>query len=148
MLLLTLAGNTGRDAEYKQTQGGAELCSFPVATETGYGDNKVTTWVDVTRWGKGAEKLADILRKGSRVAVSGEMSTREHNGKTYIQCRADHVKILGTPGGQNGDRQRSNSGGGGDGWSGQAPADDWGRAGGGAPDLDDDIPFITNRSIF
>ena len=132
MLLLTLAGNTGRDAEYKQTQGGAELCSFPVATETGFGDNKGTTWVDVTRWGKGAEKLADILRKGSRVAVSGEMSTREHNGKTYIQCRADHVQILGTPGGERREPDGSRGG----------PPDP------GPDDLDDDIPFLTMNSIW
>ncbi len=126
MLQITLAGNTGRDAEYKQTQGGAELCRFTVAAETGFGERKVTTWVDVTRWGKGAEGLARILRKGSKVAVTGELSLREHDGKTYVQCRADNVAVLGTPqGGQQ--RQERDSGG----WTGQAPADD----------LDDDIVF-------
>lgn len=97
MLNLFLAGNTGRDAEHKTTQGGAEFCRFTVATETGFGDKKQTTWVDVTKWGKGSEGLARILRKGSKVAVSGEMSLREHEGKTYVQCRADNVKVLGTP---------------------------------------------------
>jgi single-strand DNA-binding protein len=97
MLQLSLAGNLGRNAEYRTTQGGDGLCSFSVATEIGFGERKQTVWVDVTRWGKGAESLSKILRKGSKVAVTGEMSLREHEGKTYVQCRADRVTIQGTP---------------------------------------------------
>lgn len=122
MLNLSLAGNVGRDAAYKQTQGGQELCSFPVAVNIGYGDNKSTIWVDVSRWGKGAKGLADILRKGSRVAVTGQMSTREYEGKTYIQCNAHDVTIMGDAGGG----QR------GDGNAKQATQDE---------DLNDDVPF-------
>lgn len=128
MLILNFAGNTGRDAEFKQTQGGADLCRFTVAAETGFGDNKVTTWVDVTKWGKGAEGLARILRKGSKVAVSGEMTLREHNGKTYVQCRADHVAIQSTPnGGQGGQQEPARQT--------TTSANDWRH------DLDDEIPF-------
>lgn len=126
MLILTLAGNTGRDAEYKTTQSGAEMCSFSVGVTTGYGENKATVWVDVTKWGKGSEGLARILRKGSKVAVSGEMSTREHNGKTYIQCRADHVTVQGTPQGNNQHRE---------------PDGSQGHAGGFGGDDLDDVPF-------
>lgn len=97
MLIVTLAGNIGKDAQFKQTQSGTDNCSFGVGVTVGYGDNKSTVWVDVTKWGKGAQGLANILRKGSRVTVSGELSTREHNNKTYLQCRADHVTIMGTP---------------------------------------------------
>jgi single-strand DNA-binding protein len=97
MLNLTVAGRLGRDAEHKTTQGGTDLCSFSVAADIGFGDNKQTVWVDVTKWGKGAEGLARILRKGSSIAATGEMSLREHNGKTYVQLRADNVTILGTP---------------------------------------------------
>jgi single-strand DNA-binding protein len=97
MLNLTVAGRLGRDAEHKTTQGGTDLCRFSVAADIGFGDNKQTVWVDVTRWGKGAEGLARILRKGSSIAATGEMSLRERNGKTYVQLRADNVTILGTP---------------------------------------------------
>lgn len=128
MLNLTLAGNVGRDAESKSTQDGTPICTFSVAVSTGFGDRKTTTWIDVTKWGKGAEGLAGILRKGSKVAVSGEMSTREHNGKTYIQCRADHVTILGTPQANESPRRSSND-------RQVAPPDGF------APDLDGDIPF-------
>jgi single-strand DNA-binding protein len=128
MLQLSLAGRAGRDAEYKQTQGGTDLCSFSIAADVGFGDNKQTIWVDVTKWGKGAKGLSGYIRKGDPVAVSGEMSTREHNGKTYIQCRADTVTLLGSKGDGRGERKRSADDD--DGWQGQAPAD-----------LDDSIPF-------
>ena len=130
MLIVTLAGNIGKDAQFKQTQSGTDICSFGVGVTVGYGDNKSTVWVDVTKWGKGAQGLANILRKGSRVTVSGELSTREHNGKTYLQCRADHVTIMGTPQGgqsQRRDDDREET-------SGQV-------GGGGYDDLSDEIPF-------
>jgi len=137
MLIVTLAGNTGRDAEHKTTQGGAELCSFSVGVSTGYGENKATVWVDVTKWGKGSDGLARILRKGSKVSVSGELSTREHNGKTYLQCRADHVTIQGTPqGGEGAARKPDGSRG--------APL----QQSDGYDDLSDDIPFLRNNTVW
>lgn len=136
MLILHGDGNLGRDAEFKTTQGGGEFCSFAVATSIGFGERKETVWVDVTKWGKGAEGLARILRKGSKVAFSGEFSQREHNGKTYVQCRADHVSILGTPnGGQSGDGSRGH-------------AQTGNQSGGFADDLDDDIPFVRCDGIW
>ena len=124
MLIATISGNLGKDAEYKTTQTGTEFCSFNVAAEVGYGDKKQTIWVSVTKWGKGSEGLARILRKGSKVTVSGELSTREHEGKTYLQCRADHLAIQGTP-------NSGQSGGTGGGSS----------SGSNYDDLDSDIPF-------
>lgn len=95
MQIVTIAGATGKDAVFKTTQGGETLCQFSVAVSTGWGDRKATTWWDVTRWGKGAEKLSEMLPKGTKVTVIGEVSTREHEGKTYLQCRADHVALQG-----------------------------------------------------
>lgn len=126
MLNLSLAGNVGRDATYRQTKNGQEICSFPVAVNVGYGENKSTIWIDVTKWGKGANGLANILTKGSKVAVAGQMSTREHEGKTYIQCNAAEITILSAAGERSAQGQR------------QAPIIK------DAPvheDLEDDIPF-------
>lgn len=129
MLNLSLAGNTGRDAEYKTTQAGVEYCKFSVGVSTGFGENKATAWVDVTKWGKGSEGLARILRKGSKVAVSGELSLRVHEGKTYLQCRADQVTIQGTPQGSEGASPA------------RTPDGSRGHAQQPVDDLDDDIPF-------
>lgn len=104
MLKVTVAGRLGRDAQYKTTQGGAERCSFAVAADVGFGENKQTYWVDVTRWGKGAEGLSRYLLKGTSVTVVGDLSTREYEGKTYLQCRADEVVLQG--GRQGGERKQ------------------------------------------
>lgn len=130
MQVATIAGNLGRDAEYKTTQGGDGFCRFTVAVTTGWGDRKATTWWDVTRWGKGAEGLAGLLSKGAKVTVSGEISTREHEGKTYLQLRADHVTLQG--GKQDAGHSRADQR-----EAGQARQE----ARRIADDLDDDVPF-------
>jgi single-strand DNA-binding protein len=134
MQIVTIAGNTGKDAVAKSTRDGTQYVSFPVAVTTGWGDNKATTWWDVTKWGKGTDKLADLLPKGTKVTVIGEVSTREHDGKTYLQCRADHVTLQGS----RGDRQDSGNGG----PSAKRQKGDEGFIAG-YDDLNDDVPFAS-----
>lgn len=130
MIIVTVAGNAGKDAEYKTTQGGTELCAFSVAGTVGYGDNKQTLWFDVTKWGKGAEGLSRCILKGTKVTVSGELSEREHDGKKYLQIRADHIALQGErPAGQ-----QSGGGSGSQSRPTRPPFDD---------DLDDDAPFVS-----
>lgn len=95
MNVLSLTGNLGRDAEVRQT-GSSTVCGFPVAMTAGYGDKKQTIWVDCSLWGKQAEgALPGYLKKGQQVAVSGELSTREHEGKTYLQLRVNSIDLIG-----------------------------------------------------
>jgi len=132
--IISIAGTTGRDAEYKTTQSGAEMCSTSVAVNGYANGEKTTTWYDVTSWGKGSEGLARMLRKGSKIACSGELSTREHNGKTYLQVRTNGITVQGTPaGGTDAPQEPQRS-------SRQAPVDD-------LADLDD-VPFATNNAIW
>lgn len=106
MKTIVIAGAVGKDAEMRQVSG-SDVCQFSVAVDDGFGENKKTMWFDVARWGKGASGLANVLVKGSRVAVSGELSTHENNGRTYLKVRADKVTILSTPqGGQRQERQQ------------------------------------------
>lgn len=95
MNVLTLTGNLGRDCRVGSA-GGTSVCNFAVAMTAGYGDNKQTLWVDCAVWGKQAEgRLPEFLLKGQQVAVSGELSTREHEGKTYLQLRCNSVDLIG-----------------------------------------------------
>lgn len=95
MNVLSLTGNLGRDAEVR-TAGGSTVCGFSVAMTAGYGDKKQTIWVDCSIWGKQAEgALPGYLKKGQQVAVSGELSTREHEGKTYLQLRVGSIDLIG-----------------------------------------------------
>ena len=99
MLKVIIAGRLGRNAEHRTTQDGTDICSFPVACDVGWGDNKRTIWLDVAKFGKGAEGLSRYLHKGDPVTVVGDLTTREHEGKTYLNCRADEVTLQGSKGG-------------------------------------------------
>jgi single-strand DNA-binding protein len=121
MKSITIAGNIGKDAEIRTTQGGETVTSFNVAVEERNGQDKRSLWFTCSLWGKRGTALAQYLTKGGKVSVSGDFTTREHEGKTYLQIRADQVTLMG--GGQRDESPRT----------GGAPA-------GGNP-MDDEIPF-------
>ena len=141
MKSITIAGGIGRDAELRTTQQGDKVAGFSVAVDDGVGQNKGTIWFDVSVWGKRAEALAQYLTKGSRVAVSGDLGTREHNGKIYLTVRADQITLLGGGSRDNGGQQQRRDDNQSGGYGGQQGQQQGGSYAGGKPDFDDDIPF-------
>lgn len=114
MKAIIIAGNIGKDAEVRSTQGGDKVTGWTVAVEDRTGKEKSTIWFDCTLWGKRGESLAQYLTKGSKVCVSGELSKREHDGKTYLTIRAEQVTLMGgKPEGQREERQSDGYGAGG-----------------------------------
>lgn len=95
MNVLTFSGNLGRDCRLSQTQSGTAVVGFAVAMKSGYGDNEQTVWVDCSLFGNRANSLAPYLLKGQQVVASGEMGTREHEGKTYVTLRCNDVTLVG-----------------------------------------------------
>lgn len=92
---ITIAGNIGKDAETRTTGDGDKVTGWSVAVEDRTGKEKRTLWFDCSLWGKRGESLAQYLTKGGKVSVAGELSTRDHEGKTYLTVRADQVTLLG-----------------------------------------------------
>ena len=127
MKSITVAGGITRDAVTRRTPNGDAVTSWSVAVDDRASKEKRTLYFDCSLWGKRGESLAPYLTKGGKVAVSGELSTREHDGKTYLTVRAEQVTLLG--GGQ--DTPRNDP-------ARQAPS---GFNAGGSPGLDDEIPF-------
>jgi single-strand DNA-binding protein len=115
----------------RTTPTGDKVTSWSVAVEDRNGQDKRSIWFDCTLWGKRGESLCQYLTKGGKVAVSGELSTREHEGKTYLTLRAEQVTLLG--GKSEGGREGGQSQGG------------QGYGAGGSPmsrdDMEDSIPF-------
>ena len=95
MNVFTAIGRIGRDAQTRFTQGGKPVTGWSLAVDSGYGDNKTTTWVDCALWGERGEKIAQYITKGAQVGVTGEIGTREHEGKTYVTLRVSDVTLLG-----------------------------------------------------
>jgi len=95
MNLWAITGNIGGDVKVNKV-GDSSVANFSVAVTAGYGDKKQTIWVACALWGKQAEsKLVDYLVKGQQVALTGEMSTRDHDGKTYVQLRVGSIDLVG-----------------------------------------------------
>ena len=95
MNVLVVSGNIGRDAEVRNA-GGTSVAGFSLAVKSGYGDKAQTVWVDCSLWGKQAESgLVQYLKKGQFVVVTGELGTREHEGKTYVTLRVNNVTLGG-----------------------------------------------------
>lgn len=95
MNVLVVSGNIGRDAEVRNA-GGTSVAGFSLAVKSGYGDKAQTVWVDCSLWGKQAESgLVQYLKKGQFVVVTGELGTREHEGKMYITLRVNNVTLGG-----------------------------------------------------
>ncbi len=151
MNIFTGIGRLGRDAEVKYTQAGKPVTTFAVAIEDGFGDNKVTSWLDCAMFGERGEKLAGYIRKGDRIGVTGSIrmdayTTRDGAEKSKIALRVADVTLLG----DKREGQPNNGGGHGGSRGGapqrqrpapatQQPADDF---------ADETIPFIRQRGDF
>lgn len=95
MKTISIAGRTGKAGELRHTGSGDAVLSFSVAVDDGYGDKKTTIWFDCSVWGKRAAALEPHIGKGTALAVSGDLGTREHAGKTYLTIRVNELTLLG-----------------------------------------------------
>lgn len=94
MLNAVAAGNVGKDAETRQA-GTSTVTSFSIAVEQRDRDGKKTQWVNCSMWGQRGEKLSRHITKGTKICASGELTTREYNGKTYLELNVSDVTFLG-----------------------------------------------------
>ena len=95
MLKLNFTGNLGKDAETKTMQDGMLQIRFNVAVNQGR--DKDPLWVGCAYYREASQgaALAQYLKKGKSVLVEGLPSLSEYQGKTYINCRAQFIELLG-----------------------------------------------------
>lgn len=91
---ISITGRLTRDAETRQA-GSDNVTRFSVAVDDIKGKERNTIYFDCDIWGKRGTSLQPSLTKGTSVAVCGEFSTREHNGKTYMTIRVDGFDFTG-----------------------------------------------------
>lgn len=95
MNVLNAIGRVGRDAVTRHTHAGKSVTGWSLAVDHGWGDNKQTVWLDCSLWGDRGERLAQYITKGSQLGVTGEIGTREHDGKTYVTLNVRDVTLVG-----------------------------------------------------
>lgn len=127
MNVFTFTGRLGKDCESRNMTNGKAVCSFSVAVESGYGENKATNWINCALFEKRAEALAPYLLKGALVGVTGplaieEWADKDGNKRQAVKVRVSEITLLGSKTGGEKPAQAS-----------KAPAN--------FDQLDQDIPF-------
>lgn len=100
MNVLSAIGNISKDCELRYTPNGDAVAQFNFALNSGYGDKKITTWLNCSLWGKRAKSLAPMLLKGARVGITGELTNRPYTAKDgterfNLEVRINDVTLLG-----------------------------------------------------
>ena len=95
MIHATVIGNLGNPAETKQIPSGKVVTNFSIATK-GRNKDADTTWVRAAMWGERGKKVAEYLQKGTKVAAVGTLTTRVHEGKTYVELDVQELELLGS----------------------------------------------------
>lgn len=132
-----ISGNLTRDPELKALPSGMSVLDMGIAVNDRRKNPSTGEWedypnfVDVTLFGKRADALSSMLRKGAKVAVEGKLrweqwTTADGDKRSKIKVIADEIELMTTRG-EGGGSQGSASGG----YS--APASQ--------PDDGDEIPF-------
>jgi single-strand DNA-binding protein len=101
-----ITGRLTQDPELLYTQQkGTPICKFSIASDRNYKDKesgewkKVTLFIRVVAWGNLAERMGDILKKGSPVYVFGSLQLntwKNADGKdmSRIEIRANSIQSL------------------------------------------------------
>jgi single-strand DNA-binding protein len=118
---ITITGRLGQDPKLRTVASGDAVLNLNVAVKDRkkgpdgtWGDH--TLWFDVTLFGKRAESLSRLLKKGMQVAATGEFGLREYTARDGVVKqqleviardvepldrldRADGAPAYGAPGG-------------------------------------------------
>ena len=115
---VNISGNLTRDPELRQTQGGMAILSMGVAVNDRRKNQQTGEWEDVPNFvdcvvfGTRAEKLAQFLAKGSKVAIEGKLrwSQWEKDGakRSKLEVIVDEIEFM-SRGGQQRQQQQTAS---------------------------------------
>lgn len=90
MQTIIITGRVGGDAETR-VAGTTNVTDFNCAVGQFDKGEKTTNWFRVAIWGDRGGKLEQYIKKGDKVAVTGELSIGEYNGKPQYEIRAADV---------------------------------------------------------
>lgn len=86
----SFSGSLGKDPEVRFFEDGKAVANFSIAIN-GRGDS--TLWMPVKVWGKQVQVIADYVKKGSQIIVSGELENEtwqkegQERSRMVLNCR-------------------------------------------------------------
>ena len=148
--VITIVGNLTDDPELRYTPNGVAVTNMRVAvnrrvrnSQTNEWDDKLDGFFTVNVWRDHAENVAESLKRGTRVLVTGRLISRSYEDKEgqtrwVTEIEADEVcPSLRWATAKISKVNRSGGGGGG----GNAGGESWGAPPPSAPPAADDVPF-------
>ena len=90
---ITITARLARPPEMRETHSGTTICNLTLPNDTGWGDNKTTSWWTCTLFGKRAEAAGKHLDKGRWVTVNGEPSLRTYEKRDGSTGFSLEVKV-------------------------------------------------------
>lgn len=106
-----LMGRLTRDPELRHTGTGTAVCSFSIAIDNGYGENRQTDFINCVAWNKTAEFVSNYFSKGKMIIVIGRISTRSWEGQDGKRNYATEVVASEVSFGESKRSQESNGSG-------------------------------------
>lgn len=101
---VVISGNLTRDAELRQTASGMAVLGFSVAVNDRRKNTQTEQWedypnfIDCSMFGTRAEKIAQYLSKGTKVAIEGKLrwSQWERDGqkRSKIEVVVDEIEFM------------------------------------------------------
>jgi single-strand DNA-binding protein len=132
---ITITGRAIADAELRFTPAGAAVCNFRIAAndskklDDGTWENQEAIFVNVAVWKDDAETVAESVRKGDELIVTGRIFNGEK--RSSLEMKFPTVaKIIKAPRGQGQSRPAQSAP------AGVSAADPWG-----ALNTSDEVPF-------
>jgi len=102
-----LIGLLGADPEFKTLENGRQMTKFSLATNDFYSNkngDKIenTQWHNIVAWGKTAENMGKLLKKGKKVVIRGKLDYHQYEGKDgttryFTQIVANEFELFGKP---------------------------------------------------
>ena len=86
---------TTRDIELRYTQANnTAVAKFSIAVDSGYGDNKKTSFFNMTAWGKTAEALEKYARKGTKLILECQAAQNQYTDKNGNKVNTVDFTVL------------------------------------------------------
>lgn len=86
-----IMGRLTHEPELRQTGTGRSVCSFSIAVNNGYGENRKADFINCVAWNKTAEFVSRYFTKGKMIIVIGRITTRTWEDKNGKKCYAADV---------------------------------------------------------
>lgn len=102
---VVLMGRLTADPELRTTASGISVARFSIAVDRGYtrpGEEKQTDFINIVAWRQTAEFVSKYFRKGSMIAVQGELRMNRYQDKatgqnrTTYEVMANNVSFTGS----------------------------------------------------